>query len=223
MNDHLRRTSHLAGCTPTRGITLVEMIIVVTIALLLMIPITQLINRYRYSAFKGVDKLESLDTSRFILEQCVRDIKSLCFDAPGQVLIATAPDVNLYRFPVFPGQEFGLGLRNASNPVNIVTYKFDPEKRTLTRSLKYHPLLAGAGPTTKSEILGTTVASFSIAFLHLWEMNFYRIRVKCISPHPLRKETVELQTAVRSEFESTLSRHYYQVPNRSSWLEFPPP
>jgi hypothetical protein len=205
-----------------RAITLIEMVIVVAIALVLLIPISQMINRYRYSAYKGVDKLESLDTARFILEQCTRDLKTLCYDKDGQVLIASGSDKDQYRFPIFPGQEFGLGMRSASNPVNLITYKFDPKKLTLVRTEKIHPLLSGKNQGTKTDLLGSNVASFSISYLKLWDMNFFRIRVKCKSLHPQRHEVVELQTAVRSEYESCLERHLSQVPNRTAWLELPP-
>jgi|GEM_PF-1713628 len=206
------------------GTTLVEAMIVVVIGTLILLPTIRFIVSSGRSASKGFEKLEALDNARFISERVLRDLKALCSGAAyGFIPISASPTFS-FSFPVFPIDSSGKEPPDDENPVNLVRYEYDAAKKTLTRTVKYHPLLTESSQTQTSRILGTNVASFSILPREMLGMRFYEVEVACRSGASSRKDSlVFLRTAVRSEYESRLKRHPFLINNRRSKINFPPP
>ena len=203
------------------GLTLVEIMVVLCISIIIMIPTMNFLVGTTKWSYKGYDRLVNLNTARFILEKCSRDLKFFCGNASfPAILVQTDGDVQTYVFPVFPNEGYGVELETASNPVNFVAYTFDPKMQTLHRRVITQKQMIGTNLPERTQELGKNVMEFCISALPLWG-NFCQIRVKCQGSHPQREEIVELQTAVRSVFGTRSFHHYFQVPNEFSSLDFP--
>ena len=204
-----------------RGMTMVETLTVVVLITLVLAPILDVFLSSRRNAAKGFEKLETLDRARFILEKVQRDLKSLC-SGPGYGFMPVASTTMSFSFPVFPAGPCP-NLADGSIPVHGVTYRFDPQQRTLVRILAYHPQ-SSDGPKGKVvETLGRNVLSFSILPKEMLGVRYYDVEVICQSKSEKKDEPVVfLRTAVRSEFESRLQRHSFFLPNRDTAIGFPP-
>ncbi|NLI77667.1 MAG: hypothetical protein GX442_14690 [Candidatus Riflebacteria bacterium] len=209
--------------TRRRGLTLVEVMIVCTIGIILLLPIINFLIMTQKSAYKGLDRLETLAKARIVLEKAQRDLKNFCFnDTTGMTVASTAAAFSAV-FPVFPAGNTGPVYTGDENPVNLVTYTFDRAKKTLVRSLKIHPRLAG-GFSAQPETLATNVGQFSIERRVILGQNFYDIRILILPSTPYVKNApTELRTSVRSEYESRLERHPNFITNRRSVIDLPPP
>lgn len=205
------------------GVTLVEIMIVLIIGVMLLIPTINMIMSTQRSTFKGYGRLETLTTARIILEKLQRDLKSLCYRNPAEAFVMTkVGKVTTWTFNAFPTEGFVKPLSGTVNPANLISYRFDEEKKTLVRAVKVHSaLLTGyTGPNPAHEILGKNVVLFQIRDRSLFGAIFYDIDIKCQSDHPMQaKEATHLHSAVRSEFEWRLEQNQFQVPNRLSTLD----
>ncbi|MBF0499071.1 MAG: hypothetical protein HQM09_02965 [Candidatus Riflebacteria bacterium] len=201
------------------GTTLIELMFVIVIASMIMIPTIDFLISSQRTATKGFGKLETLETTRFILEKVQRDLKVLCSE-PGHGFMPISTTTYSFTFPVFPS---GTGYVGDDIPVNIVSYIFDPAKMTLTRTIKIHPLLAAPAQSFFSKIVATNVASFSICPKEMLSMRYYDIQVLCQSNNPASKQVqIFLRAAVRSDYEARLGRSPFLVTNRRTKLSYPP-
>lgn len=205
-----------------KGLSLIEIMIVVTIGVIILLPTINFMVSTQKTAYKGFDKLETLAGSRVIMEKVCRDLKNLCTTKYfGFTRINNPPKVT-YVFPSFPVGNLGGTTSTKQNPVNIITYIFDSQKKTLIKSIKVHPALQSLFKDGSSEMLGNNVASFSISRKVMLGASYFDINVKCQSNHPQRKESAtHLRTAVRSEFEVLKERHPAWIINRQSQLSLP--
>ena len=214
---------HQTASRAQRGITLVEIMMVLIIGVLLLIPTINMIMSTQRNTFKGYGRLETLTTARIILEKVQRDLKALCFSDPSQAFVVTkSGKVTTYTFNTFPTEGFVQPVAGTNNPANLVSYRFDEEKKTLVRGVKIHSaLLSGySGPNPAHEILGKNVVQFTLKDRLLFGAIFYDIDIKCQSDHPMQaKEATHLHSAARSEFEWRLEQNQFQVPNRLSNLD----
>jgi len=215
--------SVIRGSTRSFGVTLVEIMIVLIIGVMLLIPTINMIMSTQRSTFKGYGRLETLTTARIILEKVQRDLKALCYSKSAEVFIVTKTGkITTWTFNAFPTEGFVKTLPGTVNPANLITYRFDEEKKTLVRAVKIHnDLLTGyTGPNPAHEILGKNVVLFQIKDRSLFGSIFYDIDIKCQSDHPMQaKEATHLHSAARSEFEWRLEQNQYQVPNRQSTID----
>ncbi len=205
------------------GVTLVEIMIVLIIGVLLLIPTINMIMSTQRSTFKGYGRLETLTTARIILEKVQRDLKNLCYSNSAEAFIVTKTGkVTTWTFNTFPTEGFAKTLPGTVNPANLVTYRYDEEKKTLVRTVKIHSALMAdyTGPNPAHEILGKNVVLFQIKDRTLFGSIFYDIDIKCQSDHPMQaREATHLHSAARSEFEWRLEQNQYQVPNRQSTID----
>lgn len=155
------------------------------------------------------------------MERVQRDLKALC-SANSYGFLPIATQTKTFSFPVFPMLPKEKTF-STEYPLNVVTYVFDPQAKTLVRKIKYHPTLAPPGQSETSESLGTNVASFSICPKKMLKMRFYDVEIACESGQTNGNEKpIILRTSVRSEFESRLERHPYLISNRQPSFSFPP-
>ena len=201
--------------------SLVEMMIVVVVGSLILLPTIHFLITSQKNAGKGFDRLNTLTTARVLMERVRRDLKALCYDKTHGMRFDTFSSQPSFQFPVFPSQNFLANYSGTKNLANLVTYSFDPQKRTLTRTELIHPILRKS-PAKKEvkEILGTNISSFSIKDRPFLGMYYYDIEVVCEIPRSLRKETTHLRCAVRSEYETRLVKNKFQVPNLRSVISF---
>ncbi len=205
-----------------RATTLVEVMMVFILGTLILLPVIRFIVSSGKSATKGFEKLEALDSARFITERVQRDLKALCSGASNGFVPVSASPTFSFSFPIFPSGSSTKEPPENENPVNLVTYVFDSGKKTLTRIVKFHSLLAEPSQSISSHIIGKNVASFSILAREFLGMRFYDVEVTCRPGASSKKENqVFLRTAVLSEFETRLKRHPFQVNNRLPKISFP--
>ncbi|MBF0544150.1 MAG: hypothetical protein HQM08_06945 [Candidatus Riflebacteria bacterium] len=195
---------------------------VLAVGTMILLPTIDFLINSQKTATKGFEKLEMLKTARLILETVQRDLKALCSGESYSFVPISTPTVS-FSFPVFPTGATGKDYSGDENPVNIVTYAFEPNKKTLTRTIKIHPILANPGQSQIFQVLGTNIASFSICPKEMLKMRYYDVEIACQSSNPLIKESpIILRTAVRSDYESRLQRHPFLITNRKSKISFPP-
>lgn len=204
------------------AVSFIELMVVIVIGTLILLPTIDFIVSVRRSATKGFDKLETLDSARFIMEKVQRDLRSLC-SGPMNGFIPLGTDTIEFSFPTFPAH-LSLNPSGELNvPVNVVSYIFDPKGRTLTRKLRYHPDLAKPGSEEGSQVIGQNVASFTICPKEILSVRFFDIELVCMPRNPKANDArIILRTAVCSDFETRLKRHPFHNPNRHSKLSFPP-
>ena len=200
--------------------TVTEVLVVAALTALILGPIISMLVSSQQSAKTGYDRLEMLGRARFIMERVHRDLKALC-SANSYGFLPIATQTRTFSFPVFPAVAKDRTF-STDYPLNIVTYIFDPQKKTLVRTVKVHPMLAGGGVTELSDQLGTQVASFTICPKKMLNMRYYDVELTCESLDPERPEfPITPRTAVRSEYESRLQRHPYVQPNLRPEFSFP--
>ncbi len=204
-----------------RGVSLIEAMIVLAIGTMILLPTINFMISSRNYAYRGYDRIESLSFARIIVEKVRRDLKAACYDRGHDFTTDAAR--RSFSFFTFPTEEIGAVamLDRARPPANRVTYTFDPTRRTLTRSVKAHPRVAGGTVrTVRSDVVARNVVVFNLRKRWLFGGAFYEIEVKCESSHPSRKlESTHLHASVRPAFATAIDRHPFQIPNRLSVLD----
>jgi len=197
--------------------------IVCTISVLLLLPVVNFVIVTQKSAYKGMDRLDTLRQARIVIEKVQRDIKNYCYsNTVGMTIASDAAEFDI-RFPVFPAGYTGSIYSGDENPVNTALYHFDREKKTLTRTLKVHPLL-NSGFSGQPELLSASVGLFTVERKIMLGMTYYDIRVLILPGSTYAKNApTNLHTSVRSDFESRIERHPNFITNRRSVINVPPP
>jgi competence protein ComGC len=213
------------------GVSLVEILMVLMLGTMLLMAVVDLITITRKSAYKGFDKLENLTAARIILEKVQRDVKRLCYSGlirktpQGDVLeeqglqMTETPETVKYRFPVFP-------LANPvdrKNPVNMVTYTFHRQQKTLIRQEIVNSLIKPVQADTRETLGEGLVLDFRLTRREIFRPGdfCYEIEVKCQGKIPgLKNRPVHLKTSMNSEFECRRRRNPQQIINQASITEF---
>ncbi len=206
-----------------RALSLLEVVIVLTVGVILLLPVVNFLIITQKSAYKGLDRLETLAKARIVIEKTQRDLKNFCFSDTVGLTVASDANRFVAIFPTYPAAYTGAIYGGDENPVNLVTYTFDRARKTLARSVKVHPLLRSGFPATP-EILATNVGNFSIERRVILGQTFYDIRILILPSSAYAKNApTDLRTSVRSEFEARLERHPHFITNRRSTIDLPPP
>jgi len=205
-----------------RGMSLVETMIVLTLAVLILLPTISFMTMTRKVAYKGMDRLETLTFARRILESAQRDLKAYCWNKTQSFAVDKKANETKYVLPVFPIGQSGLIYQGDDNPVNIVTYSFKPKQKTLTRTLQINGDLLGGSTKTITKVLAKNVASFSISPDMMLGVPYYSISVLCVPSHPDRKSAeTHLKGGVCSNFQVRLERNSTNIPNMSFKIDLP--
>ena len=206
-----------------RGMSLIEVLIVLTIGVLLLLPAMNFLIMTQKSSYKGLDRLETLTRARIVLEKAQRDLKNFCYTDAVKMIVATSSSNVVITFPSFPSAFVGGLYTGDENLANLVTYTFDRQKKVLTRSLRCHPRIR-SDSSPQSEILATNVGEFSINRKLMLGQTYYEIRILILPGSVYVKNApTELRTSVRSDFESRIERHPNFITNRNSVISLPPP
>lgn len=197
-----------------------EIIVVVAICILLLVPAFSFFRSARQTTNRGQSRLATLDEARYILERIRRDLKVLCFSNHSSQVDMGKTGAGDFSFPIFPLEPGITANEEARNAVNRVFYRFDRDRKTLTRTVQMHPaLVKGDIAAQSSLVLGKGVEHFSIEFKSLFGRNLYDVHVRCVQASGAGdREETHLRTLVRSDFESRLERHLFQIPNRMSFV-----
>jgi Tfp pilus assembly protein PilW len=205
------------------GLSLIEVMIVMAVAMLILLPTVNFMLLSQRSAYKGMDRLESLASARMIIEQVQRDLKALCFDQSTGFTQARTGSREITTFPIFPATHLATLPDSARNPANLIRYTFDEDARTLIRQEFVNPLL-NPPQSTITKRLGTNVASFTIQSVTMFGFTAYEIAVCCEpSPEHRRAARTVLRSSARSEFQTRLERNSSFITNRASVVTIPTP
>lgn len=193
--------------------------IVVTIGVMILLPSMSFLTMSQKSAYKGLDRLETLGAARLILEQVQRDLKSSCEGGVDGFVARTQGGKVTYEFPAFPNGPGADVLSPTVNPANRITYVFDPAKKEVSREIVFHSALGLSRPRM-TRVLAVNVASFTILPTVFLGLPVYEVDILCVPTHPSRQAArTHLRSSVRSEHGVREARHRWFLNNRSTRID----
>jgi len=205
--------------TDRHGVSLVEVMIVVTIGVMIMLPTLSFLTMSQKTAYKGMDRLETLAAARLIMEQIQRDLKSSCEAGVNGFVAKTQGGKVTYEFPAFPNGPGADVLSPTINPANRITYVYDPARKELSRDIAFHPVL-GLSRARMTRVMASNVASFTILPTVFLGMPVYEIDILCVPTHQSRQAAkTHLRSSVRSEHGVRQARHRWFLNNRSTRID----